>query len=1167
MEHPNDEASAHLVQYSSDDESDVDEITDYLSESVIDHRSAANSPVGSKFNSIFEDTLNHLQSIRDSVVQMQNSSTADYHDPNTRQSPALSTSRQFSSCPSLPDLAATTANDSWSTEQATGSANDRRKSWTAIEDIDIDIEHGESSPKSEAYADLPQKPTKRPSLFFRKKKDKSKSKGQSAMFTCDGCGSTIPLSTSKDHMAECRAMLTKNQPNSKSFRKMISGSISHTQHYDEGRDFYDGHAHNNEYAQYSDEAPLISNELLCEPHITAQDLGGEPILGLMLENEPDLWVQAAPSGTLTDKRQIERQECIYEFIMTEKSHCQSLLLIQKVFVESMKRNFPSRPVDRLFPRLADLTALHTGFLHRLRAKQNDKYVVDSIADLMIDFFSHQANNLISAYGDYCSNHNKALDKIKQLQAEDRQFAEWYKYKESNPLLKRKGLNGFTLSVSHRLTKYPILIDAQIKKVGQDDVEREKLEMAKKLVKDILQVVNSYVAERNMEDRHMDIYQRIDGKSVIEYKNAEFRKADVTRMDRRLKFEGQATLVMATPQNSKVNEALVTVLVLTDVLIFLRETSQKYAFFAPSNQAGVVSLQKLLIRKDASDPRIVYFISTNRNSPEMYKLKIRQPKDANDWMKAIRTAVEECPCEESEVDAKSAEQEQKAIEAKHAYTQELIQEICQTASGLCRAVAALDLTSRAANATDDRPHAESSQMLKLPARAETFSAGDERRQHASKPHHHHQHHHHQATIGVGNWPEHSSDSMQAGGSVYQSQQSDIEALQLTHHMHTMLRIIKQEISTIANSSSQINAIRDNPRSMYRHNDQLEELRNLQDRIHAEKAVFEQQQRELNDQRTQLELSETKLRAEKVDIEQQRDELHKKLQILSNHGVLLSSSSNVGLSPMGIVSPIGTNDDGNHSVVHPSTRNASVNESDLGAGTDHRRNEKRRSSSTSKPPSVHTQSSGGTKVNQKTIKQQLPLKLASHSSAKSEKSIPTPAPASPIKSTNNMMTGSGNMVTQLLPLKLADKKQSQTISPSHSRTGSSPAAIQQVPISSASPTIRPNTNPKLPDRYRARVSDPQVSSALELSQMNASAPTYKRINPFGSSAQSPALVQTSSTVGQQIPRPIYNTPTSSTSHARYRPANPTRPHKSTSNARSPVLDDKDEEIFLWIFCVRG
>lgn len=41
---------------------------------------------------------------------------------------------------------------------------------------------------------------------------------------------------------------------------------------------------------------MIPNEFLYEPHITAHDLGGEPILGLMLEHEPDLWIQAVPSS-------------------------------------------------------------------------------------------------------------------------------------------------------------------------------------------------------------------------------------------------------------------------------------------------------------------------------------------------------------------------------------------------------------------------------------------------------------------------------------------------------------------------------------------------------------------------------------------------------------------------------------------------------------------------------------------------------------------------------------------------------------------------------------------------------------------------------------------------------------------------------------------------------
>lgn len=228
-----------------------------------------------------------------------------------------------------------------------------------------------------------------------------------------------------------------------------------------------------------------------------------------------------------------------------------------------------------------------------------------------------------------------MSTIKNYQADDQRFSEWYKYKESNPLLKRKGLNGFTLSVSHRLTKYPILIDAQIKKISQDSVERDKLETAKKRIKHILEVVNACVAERNKEDRRLDIYKRIDAKSAVKFKNTEFRKADIMDMNRRLRFEGQALLLLPAPLRSKQQEIPVTVVVLTDVVFFLRETPQKYTFYTPDNRPGVVPLYRLLIRENASDHSHIYFISLNGNSAEMYELKILQPKDKNEWMKTIR----------------------------------------------------------------------------------------------------------------------------------------------------------------------------------------------------------------------------------------------------------------------------------------------------------------------------------------------------------------------------------------------------------------------------------------------------------------------------------------------------------------------------------------------------
>lgn len=54
------------------------------------------------------------------------------------------------------------------------------------------------------------------------------------------------------------------------------------------------------------------------------------------------------------------------------------------------------------------------------------------------------------------------------------------------------------------------------------------------------------------------------------------------------------------------------------------------------KAGVVSLQKLLVREKAGqDTRGIYLISSNPLDPEMFELKVHQPKDKTAWIQAIR----------------------------------------------------------------------------------------------------------------------------------------------------------------------------------------------------------------------------------------------------------------------------------------------------------------------------------------------------------------------------------------------------------------------------------------------------------------------------------------------------------------------------------------------------
>lgn len=113
---------------------------------------------------------------------------------------------------------------------------------------------------------------------------------------------------------------------------------------------------------YTDDTPLMREEFLNEAPVGVHELGAEPVLGVALD-EPDSWSPSVPREvvkSLKDK-QIKRQEHIYEFIMTEKHHCQTLLVMQKVFVESLQRHFSHLNMERMFPRLQELMEIHTGY--------------------------------------------------------------------------------------------------------------------------------------------------------------------------------------------------------------------------------------------------------------------------------------------------------------------------------------------------------------------------------------------------------------------------------------------------------------------------------------------------------------------------------------------------------------------------------------------------------------------------------------------------------------------------------------------------------------------------------------------------------------------------------------------------------------------------------------
>jgi hypothetical protein len=404
--------------------------------------------------------------------------------------------------------------------------------------------------------------------------------------------------------------------------------------------------------------------------VTAADLCIDVNLRLH-ETEPDSWTPHVGKeiARKLKEKEVKRQEHIYEFILTEKHHCMTLLVMQKIFVDGLQKYFQLGPsLERMFPRLADLTELHLALLSRLRQRQKESPVVSTIADILLEQFSnHNAVKLKSAYGEFCSRHRDAVEIYKYYLQNDARFEQFVRHCQTNPLLKKKGIPECILFITQRLTKYPLLIEPLIKTSKENKPEQDTLQKALALVKEILVEVDAQVAEKEKEDRKLEIYHRIDAKSYTVHREHKFKKSDILQGNRSLKFEGVAMLMQGRGKMQ-----IVLVIVLSDVLFFLQENSHKYSFFTPDNKAGVVSLQKLLVREKAGqDSRGIYLISSNPADPEMFELKVHKPKDKQIWIHAIREAVQSCPEDDEDNLILSGEEKQSLINARQMQIKHLV----------------------------------------------------------------------------------------------------------------------------------------------------------------------------------------------------------------------------------------------------------------------------------------------------------------------------------------------------------------------------------------------------------------------------------------------------------------------------------------------------------------
>ncbi|CAG0898773.1 unnamed protein product [Darwinula stevensoni] len=815
----------------------------------------------------------------------------------------------------------------------------------------------------------------------------------------------------------------------------------------------------------------------------------DPTLGLLAE-EPEAWSRTVDKKLILkglSDGEIKRQEHIYEFLITEKHHCETLQLMHKLFSHGMQEGLRcgSDIIHRLFPCLEELIEWHAGFLRRLRARQKEAPIVPTIGDILVERFSSPfGKQLQTFYGNFCSQHQDAVSIYKQILKSDRRFGLLVKRWSEHPLCKKKGIPECILFVTQRITKYPLLIEPLIKtsKFAPSSVpqEQDSLYRSLAMVKDILVRVNGQVAERERASRLREIYDHIDSKSFTFYNGHKFRKSELYARNRKLKFEGIGTLV---PRSGKVTD--ITVIVLSDVLIFLQEASNgKLHFYSQDNRRGVMTLHKMLVREKAGQDNSLYLIASNPPEvPEMVEIICQTPKDRKLWINSIRETIEEYGGDEDDGRMESGEEEEEEealhrrhdmlfgmarecdyelahlLEEKMALLYEAfdihespgdyvalmnslsstdvdpaalrhllfstVHECVEILKGL-RDTGSLSSLNRSASSVGER---KSSLYVTpvLPKRAETFGEIKKRVDSAGLLY----------GIKEGDGGDGNSKALKLVGKL-----STLRCLM--EAQVTSIECLRTELMGACTRLSKVHSdFGKGNKSLFQHSQRLEELRNLQDRLGRERKEWEAEKKakeqEIEEKEKQLQALQEELKKEQEDVINQRELLFRRVEALKAQGIVLSSNFQIVPSPIsGVVPHLDGHDSGPvSSPVSPSIKKKFSNPGISG------------SVSTSSLPQHLISATNQKKVAESTIKQQLPLKLSSTFGSSTPGSSPSQTQS--MTSLNPSAPG----VQQMLPFKLREDPRApanvgrnafayqRMNNPVHMRSGSTPASEMGTP----------------------------------------------------------------------------------------------------------------------------
>ncbi|KAH8362417.1 hypothetical protein KR200_006622, partial [Drosophila serrata] len=326
----------------------------------------------------------------------------------------------------------------------------------------------------------------------------------------------------------------------------------------------------------------------------------------------------------------QRDYVIRELIDTESNYLDVLNALKTKFMTPLERHLSQEELRTIFPRIRELSDIHTSFLDKLR----ESLLPNANKKMAQVFLEFRESFLI--YGEYCSCLLRAIDFLADVCKKNQIIDQLVQKCERDYNVGKLQLRDILSVPMQRILKYHLLLDKLVKETSPQHEDYRSLERAKEAMIDVSQYIN----EVKRDSDHLVIIQKVKDSIFDLHLLQNGNGCDLLQFGRLL-LDGELNIKAHEDQKVKLRYAFVfdKILIMVKAL-HIKTGDMQYTYRDSHNLADYRVEQGPSRRLLGRDTRFKYQLLLARKSGKTaFTLYLKTEPERDKWRKALTEAME------------------------------------------------------------------------------------------------------------------------------------------------------------------------------------------------------------------------------------------------------------------------------------------------------------------------------------------------------------------------------------------------------------------------------------------------------------------------------------------------------------------------------------------------